>query len=462
LALRAKLGCSISFEEDAGGTTAVIQDNLKLLFKLYFRPLAAMSAIIDEGSLLFGAVAVLAVSVLLNVGAGARLYSAYQALPPAAAAPPPPQQAAQAQTGGKVAAPAADADGEEAPAGRPLPLVGTFGWSLYSFSSTSTLMTLFSLALLYVPATLFVVTLVEPVGSFGVAFRRDYGSLLACTLMAWAAGRLPFALGAVALQSVASRELMFGLWMAGALCFGAFMLVAVRTVFGVRLGPALAVVGTAWMAFLGQAYLAFLASPFLLYWVYIYFSGDIGDVTWSFRARQGFKRYLEAATVNPRDAGAHYQLGLIYQKRRQIPEAVERFGRAVDIDPNEVDAHYQLGCIARQQRRFDEAIRHFEEVVRRDEKHSRHEIWREIGITYLESGSYEHARWALERYVEQRTHDPEGLYHLGVALKHLGNGQAAQEQFERCIEAVDTTPSYRRHEVRRWGKLAREQGPSLS
>jgi hypothetical protein len=41
-------------------------DNLKLLLRVYWQPAAAMSAILDQGSLLFASLAVLAVSVLLD------------------------------------------------------------------------------------------------------------------------------------------------------------------------------------------------------------------------------------------------------------------------------------------------------------------------------------------------------------------------------------------------------------
>ena len=180
----------------------------------------------------------------------------------------------------------------------------------------------------------------------------------------------------------------------------------------------------------------------------------------SFRARQGFKRHLQAATVNPRDAEAHYQLGLIHLQRRQLDEAAARFARAAEIDPGEVDAHYQLGRIARGQRRFEDARRHFDAVVSRDERHASHEIWREVGATYLDSESHEHARWALAKYVEQRPHDPEGLYMLGIALSRLGQAEPAREMFRRCIEAVDTMPRYLRRKAGPWRKLALQQlGP---
>src|SRR6185295_7433863 len=135
-------------------------------------------------------------------------------------------------------------------------------------------------------------------------------------------------------------------------------------------------------------------------------------------------------------AGAHYQIGLIHQQRRQVEQAEERFRKAVEIDPGEVDAHYQLGRLARQKGNGEEALRHFEAVVARDPAHARHEVWREIGNLYLEAGQAEHARWALEKYVGQRTHDPEGLYLMGDALSRLGQEEPAREQWKACIEAA--------------------------
>src|SRR5438067_12580235 len=88
------------------------------------------------------------------------------------------------------------------------------------------------------------------------------------------------------------------------------------------------------------------------------------------RARAAFKQNLEAATINPRDSSAHYNLGLIHQQRGELSEARERFQRAIDIDPEELDAHYQLDRIARAQGRLAEAIGNFEQVVLRDQFHA--------------------------------------------------------------------------------------------
>ncbi len=422
----------------------MLHSNLRLLLNLYTRPLAAMSGIIDQGSLVFGTLAVLGVSVLLNVGVWARIAAADwagQRAPLRHVVPAHPEEVP----------PSAPPRATPAPRAPQSILVGFV-------LATSTLSGIFSLALLYVPATLLAMVFLEPVGSFGVAFRRDYGPFLACTLSAWAASHLPFGLAALVVpESLGGLLAALVLWAGGLAYFTALMVCAARTVFGARTPSAVAAVLLGFLGYSLEGFLPLLASPFLLYWGYQLFYGEIGAVTGAFGARQSFKRHLEAATLNPRDAGAHYQLGLIHQQRRQLTEASERFRKAVEIDPGELDAHYQIGRIAREQKRYEDAIRHFEDVVSRDEKYARYEIWREIGATYVESGTFQHARWALEKYTAQRTHDPEGLCLLGETLARLGDKDAARTQFDSCIEAAETSPGYRRREVWRWRKRA-EQG----
>src|SRR4029078_5145134 len=88
------------------------------------------------------------------------------------------------------------------------------------------------LALLYVPATILVMLFFEPLGSFSVVWRRDYGTLLACTLMAWAASHLPFALLGLALERLHTNmpvaSMALALWFSSALCFGLLMTFALR------------------------------------------------------------------------------------------------------------------------------------------------------------------------------------------------------------------------------------------
>ncbi len=67
------------------------------------------------------------------------------------------------------------------------------------------------------------------------------------------------------------------------------------------------------------------------------------------------------------------------------------------------------------------------------------------------------AKDALEKFIDRRPYDPEGLYYLGKTLEQLEQRDEAREVFGRCIEAVKTMPSYRYREHRKWDKLAKER-----
>jgi hypothetical protein len=434
----------------------MLTDNLRLLILLYRGPARAFSRIIDEGSLVFGIGSVVLVSLLLIAGIVVPIWGM-----------------TMDQLGEEPAPVPSAAPGEPAPLARPfdsegnLTLPGAAGspralWAqaIVGVMASSAFTGLVTLALVYVPACILVVTWLAPVGSFGVAFRRDYGSLLLCALFAWTAALLPVAL--VALGAPGPFWLVRPLVvLAGVLAFAVLMVPAVRTVFGVSRPIAAGVVVVAGFALPLSVFVPYLASPFVLYLGWLFLRGELGDVRASLSGRRSFKRFLEAATLNPRDAEAHYNLGLLHMQRGQLAEARSRFERAVEIDRGELDAHYQLGRLARAEKRAADAIRHFEAVVARDDAYARHEVWREIGATYLEADSLEHARWALEKFVARREHDPEGLLLLGDAHARAGDAAQARELFGRCVEAVDTMPGFRQREVARWKREAKKRLAAL-
>jgi hypothetical protein len=386
----------------------MVADQIRTLVSLPFRPRRAMGALLDGGGLLAG--------VLLALLASTALWY------------------------GVLAA------GGRAPAHSP---------RVVASSAFGPIATVAGLVFLYVPATLLLVTLFDRVGSFAVALRRDLAGLLVCTLSAFTVAFLP--VGLVGLFASVPAPIRLALVGAGVVGFAALMVVALQTACGANLGPAVATVALSWLSFGLQGFLLFLASPWILFFGYRAMQGQATDVLGGLGARRSFRRYLEASTLNPRDADAHYQLGLIHMQRRQLREAAERFRRAVEIDPGEVDAQFQLARIARQEGRWEDSIGHLEAVLARDPQHSSYEAWREAGAVYLSTGAFGHARSVLERFVEKRPYDPEGLHRLGVACRALGETEKARGLFERCVEAARTAPDHRQREVRPWRHEAEKE-----
>src|SRR5205085_106915 len=349
--------------------------------------------------------------------------------------------------------------------------------------------TLFLLALAFVPALILFANLFERRGSFRLVLQQEYAALAAAIFYAWTAAHLA-ALpllwllrrsGAEAANIAQSQQFWqtFGAQhnlppdlltmlldprlyteaFARMLVLPFFLLwalVAVRVVFRASWLRALAIVvvggvvySIATLAGLGIIS-TLLASPFLLLLLFFFFRGYFTDMMRTQRARAAFRQNLEAATLNPADASAHYNLGLIHLQRKELTEARQRFLRAIEIDADEVDSYYQLGRISRIEGKLPEAIEHFGQVVVRAPQHAQHEIWREIGATYLSAGQHSDALDALERFLEQRQSDPEGLYLKGRSLAGLGQHREAAEAMRACIEAVQTAPAYKYRADKRW------------
>ncbi len=314
------------------------------------------------------------------------------------------------------------------------------------------------LALVYVPGTLVLATLLGRLGGAGVVFQRDYSPLLTCAAMAFAAAAIPMALAA-------SFVPLGFLLIPGVFYFALLMFFAVRTVFGVENAVAAGVVALSWIPLAIAAFfwgplrflLGMLASPFFLFFAWYYLGSELSGLGAGLRSRQSFRRMLEVATVNPHDGEAQYQLGLVHQQRHQYTEAADRFQKAIAIDPTLTDAHFQLGRMAREQGRLREALAYFQTVVSQDERHSFSEVLRELGGIYVAARQYADARNELAVYTERRPYDPEGLYYYGQALEGLGDTAAARDAYARAVEADHTAPRYRRRYTARWSRLAQKQ-----
>lgn len=312
-------------------------------------------------------------------------------------------------------------------------------------------------AILFVPACVLIIAAWDGRGSAGVALQRDYAPLLACVLMTFAASHLPI----VPVVYLAPQYLP---WAQGAALayFAILSAIAVQAVSGATathatgtaLGGLLIAVGGYFASDSLGGIPYFFASPFVLIWLFILLRPNVQAFTGGLHTRQNFRRTLEASTLNPRDADAHYQLGLIYMERRNFAEAISRFQKAVEIDREEADPHYQLGRIAREQGRFQDALQHLTAAYALNPKLSSGEVLRDLGATNLELGNTQLALEQLEPYIDRREYDPQGLYWLGRVYKALHRPADARGMLQRAVEAAQTAPPHLRRQAAKWRSLA--------
>ncbi len=444
-------------------------ENLKLLFKLYLRPVSAMSEIMDKGSWAWAAILFLIVSAIFYFTVNPKIvqsyavsqFDYYASFSMSGNSRLSPYELEEAEHLANL-----DIEKEITRENRPFPVIGKNILWFFTFDGWFFTI-LISFICFYIPVTILLATIFGHLGNFGVVFSRDYSVLSTCGMLAWCAAHLPFAIAGILFNSAnLDGQIYLAFWFASGLLFAVLMVFALRVVFGLSYAAAIITIATSWIGFSLGLYVfkfisPFLFSPFLLIMAYFYFGGALAGgargLGSAFRQRQDFKRYLHSSTINPRDADAHVQLGLIYNQRRQSDKALEHFLKAVEIDKTELDGNFELGKIYRQKGDYQSALNHFSVVLEQNDKHSLSEIWREIGANYMDAKMFPEAQTALATFIERRPYDPEGLYYYGKVLKELGETEKAKEQFKEAIEATKNAPRFRRYELRKWSKLAEKE-----
>jgi hypothetical protein len=323
----------------------------------------------------------------------------------------------------------------------------------------------FSIAAMFLamtPVAIAAVAAWDGLGSAGVVLRREYVGLLVSGLFSWSTAYLPFGL----LSFLFVSPYLPVLAHAG---FLALFVLCLRVALGTSVLHAAVATVLGWVVALGIELLwpliggfgYFLLSPWILFILFRYYSPDVRSLGDAMNSRRSFRRQLEASMINPRDADAHFQLGLIYEQRRQYDDAVASFRRAVAIEPQEADAQLHLGRALRAQGQASDALVHIKAALAADPRVSSQEGWRDLGAALLELGRAQEACDSLERYTTAREYDPEGLFYYGLALRSAGRTIEARQTFEQAIAAVQTAPKYRRGQLRRWASQAKSELKSL-
>jgi tetratricopeptide (TPR) repeat protein len=340
-------------------------------------------------------------------------------------------------------------------------LSGTF----LSAAMTSVMVILF-VAVVYAPFSILLANLFERRASFGLVIREEYAPVVSCALLSLAASLLitfPAAIfigwQSALLRSESVISYLVLLVVMPLPIFAALMTITIGTSFRIGWAAAATTALISFLSLLGiplliNAVTFLCASPLLLLLLVFLLRDKINDFVGASRSRQAFKHNLEIATLNPADASAHYQLGLIYQKRGDPDAAESSFRRAVEIDPKDADAHFQLGRIARQKRHLNEAIHHFERVVQLDPAHGQNEIWRETALVYYDAGQYSDALQMLDKFLDKRPSDAEAHYWRGMTLHNLDRENEAMREMQSCVESVRTAPAYKYRADRRWMDMA--------
>lgn len=154
-------------------------------------------------------------------------------------------------------------------------------------------------------------------------------------------------------------------------------------------------------------------------------------------AERDFRLVLVA---NPQVGGAYANLGVVYMRRKQWPNALEMLRKAERLMPEEPGIRLNIGLAYYRQNQFLKAIPAFESVVRQqpDAAQPRHLL----GLCYFFAERWADAAATLEPLWPQDSGQLSYLYVLSIAAHRAGLKHLDEKATEQLIKAGDGSPEF--------------------
>lgn len=152
------------------------------------------------------------------------------------------------------------------------------------------------------------------------------------------------------------------------------------------------------------------------------------------------KWLAEAYRLNRADVGVLEQLGVLFEKKGMLGEAVKYWQRAADVSKDAVLAREKLKQHTVQlvdnlieSKQYDQALAQLDAFVRAGAKNPQFALRR--GIILRNLGKFDPAMRELTSYLNTAPRDPLALRELGVCQLNLKQPEAALKYFLRAVDA---------------------------
>jgi Flp pilus assembly protein TadD len=146
------------------------------------------------------------------------------------------------------------------------------------------------------------------------------------------------------------------------------------------------------------------------------------------RAAQEFR---EASRLNPKSAGARYNLGLVFARLSNSQRARHEFQEALLLDPKFAPAYNALGVSYKRAGQFSKADAAFEQAIRLNPQYA--EAKNNLGTLYAMVGKNGKAAALFKQAAEDSPHYPMPYLNWGLLLANQGNLKEAQKMLETAL-----------------------------
>jgi len=180
----------------------------------------------------------------------------------------------------------------------------------------------------------------------------------------------------------------------------------------------------------------------------------VKDRLWMMNRKQSFLRSQKSALLNPQNADARYQLGLIYLKGKNYREAERYFREALAIEKQNSDYHYVLANTLFRKKRYKEAIDTYQETLRLNTTTGYGEVQLGMANCYLKLNNLQQARYWYEQAITANSSLAESYFKLALVCGRLGERERKESLLKECRTIAAHSPAFLKGRNRKWGFYA--------
>lgn len=160
------------------------------------------------------------------------------------------------------------------------------------------------------------------------------------------------------------------------------------------------------------------------------------------KAEEAFQKVIK---LEPQYQPAYLELGDLYQRQTRFQEALQVFIAAAQIDPNtpggrnaQAKIPFLQGILLAQGGRTEEALKAFQQALRISPDPA--PIYFNIAQVYLRSGDFENAEAALNRTLEVDPKNQGAFLNLGILYERQGKLEEALRAYENARDVQPASP----------------------
>ena len=158
---------------------------------------------------------------------------------------------------------------------------------------------------------------------------------------------------------------------------------------------------------------------------------------------KAIEEYEKALAKRPTLPNLHYQIGHLEWKVYKTQEAREQFQAELGLNPRHAGALFDLGSTYLQERQADKALEYLKKVYDLDQKYP--DVHQFMGIAYTRLNRYPEAEKELKIAAPS---DKDGTVHYELARVYLAMGKSAEAQREFALSNQLRVVSHRNNEER--------------